>query len=97
MELTWFNDEDVSNTKAAVTYRVSDFQVGTLAQTRKRFSILTGSSKSQAEILRMIPHTQLHLWADVLYTNNQNIAVHIHAYKRYTIWMSDAFIQSHMQ
>lgn len=49
-----------------VTHRVSDLQVGALPAARQRLAVLAGGGEGQADVLRVVPHRQLHLGADVL-------------------------------
>lgn len=48
------------------TDRVSYLEVGTLPEALQRLSVLAGSAEGQAEVLRLVPHCQFHLGADVL-------------------------------
>lgn len=51
------------------THSVSYLQVGTLPEARQRLSILAGGSEGKADVLRVIPHWQLHFRPNVLREN----------------------------
>ena len=53
------------------THGVSYLQVGTLPEAWQRLPVLAGGGEGKADVLRVVPHRQLHLRADVLRRQNQ--------------------------
>lgn len=58
------------------THSVSYLQVGTLPQSRQRLSILTGGSNGQTDVLRLVPHRQLHFRPDILRRTGKHVGLH---------------------